>query len=252
MASNTIEVKVPDYLSIEQYKAMNDYKGDSNFGRLVHIVSVTTGHPVSSIRKWPLDTLTKIANDFAAIADHHQEFHSIIEWNGELLGYSPIHASSLGEYIDLENLAKDFENNMHKIAAILYRPIKVHRFKSLEFAIKQKIKMVKNKVENVFDWYTVEDYDNEKRKLREETFRDFPAHIFLGAISFFFSSANLYSTNTLYLEGQISRRMKEEMIRDQLEILSHSIGVGGGLYTTSLSPIYFKLQGTDPSQKLTS
>ena len=41
-----------------------------------------------------------------------------------------------------------------------------------------------NKVENVFDWYTVEPYDNDKRKQVEESFRDFPAHIFLGAISF--------------------------------------------------------------------
>ncbi len=245
MATQSIEIEVPDYLTIDQYRRMNDYKFDDNFGRLMHVVSVTTGYPVSQIRKWPLDTLTGIANDFAQLADHGQEFHSIIEWNGELLGYSPVQASTLGEYIDLENLAKDFENNMHKVAAILYRPIKAHRFKSLEFAIKQKIRMVKNKVENVFDWYTVEPYDNETRKMREEDFKDFPAHIFLGAMAFFFNSANLYSTNILYLEGQISKRMAQEMMKEQLDLLSATIGAGGGLSTTSLSPIFFRLQGTD-------
>lgn len=245
MASKTIEVSIPDYLTIDQYKKMNDYKFDDNFGRLVHSVSVMTGYPISKIRHWPLQSLTTIANDFAELADHKQEFHSIIEWNGELLGYSPVHSSTLGEYIDLENLSKDFEDNMHKIAAILYRPIKAHRFKSLSFAIKQKIKMVNNKVENVFDWYTVEPYDNDKRKQVEESFRDFPAHIFLGAISFFLNNASLYSLNTLYLEGHITKRKMTEMMNDHLEVLSQTTGAGGGLSTTSLSPIYYKLQGTD-------
>lgn len=252
MAKKTLEVSVPDYLSIEQYRLMNEYKGDDTFGRLIHVVSTMTGYSIDDIRKWPLDTLTSIANDYADIADSKNEFHSIIEWNGQLLGYAPVMASSLGEYIDLENLAKDFENNMHKIAAILYRPIKVHRFKTLEFAIKQKIKMVKNKVENVFDWYTVTPYDNQERKMREETFKDFPAHIFLGAISFFFSSASLYSTNTLFLEKKITKRTMITMIQDQLEVLSHSTMAGGGLSTTSLSPVYFKLQGMNQSPISTS
>jgi len=247
MPSKTLHITVPDYLTIDQYKKMNDYKSEDNFGRLCHSVSVMTGYKISEIRHWPIETLTTIANDFAELADHKQEFHSIIEWNGQLFGYSPVHGSSLGEYIDLESLSKDFENNMHKVAAILYRPIISHRFKSLSFAVRQKIKMVNNKVENVFDWYTVEPYDNEKRKQREESFRDFPAHIFLGAIGFFFSSVNLYSTNILYLEGRITKRTMMEMINQQLQTLSHNIGVGGGLFTTSLSPIYYKLQETPPS-----
>lgn len=248
----TLEVTIPEYLTIEQYGKMNEYKGDSTFGRLVHVVSVLTKRPISEVRKWSINSLTDLANGYSEIADHKNEFHSIIEWNGKLYGYAALKASTLGEYIDLENLSKDFENNMHKIAAILYRPIKTHRFKSLSFAIKQKIKMVNNKVENVFDWYNVEPYDSEERRSVENDFKDFPAHIFLGAVSFFLSTASLYSTNTLYLEGKISKRMMNQMIQEQLEVLSHSTGAGGGLFTTSLSPIYFKLQGTQPSQMSTS
>jgi len=251
MNKKTLSITIPDYLTIEQYLNMNSYKGDSNFGRLVHSVAVMTNTEKSEVRKWPVDVLTELGNDFAKLADHHNEFHSIIEWNGILYGYAPIKASTLGEYIDIENLAKDFEKNMHKIAAILYRPIMTHRFKSLEFAIKQKIKMVKNKVENVFDWYSVEPYDNKKRKQVEEEFKDFPAHIFLGAISFFLSTVSLYSTNTLYLQGKISNRMKTQMMNDQLEILSQTTGGGGGLFTNSLSPIYYQLQGTKRSQTST-
>ena len=42
---------------------------------------------------------------------------------GKLYGYSSIKKCSLGEYIDLETYCKDMENSMHKVAAILYRPI---------------------------------------------------------------------------------------------------------------------------------
>ena len=247
MAKQTIDITIPEYLSIDQYRQMNAYTGDSDFGRLVHAVAAMTNYTVDEVRTWSLESLTDLANEFALIADHKQEFHSIIEWNGKLYGYSTITNSTLGEYIDIENLAKDMENNMHKICAILYRPIKKHRFKSLKFAVKQKIKMLSNKVENVFDWYEVEPYDNTERKLVEEEFKDFPAHIFLGAVSFFLSAVNLYSTNILYSNKKISERTRNKMNKETYKILSQTIGAGGGLFTHSVNPIYYKLQGTNQS-----
>ncbi len=240
--STTLKLQLPDYLSIEQYLSMNDYKGDSNFGRLVHTVHIITGYDKKEIRKWPINVLTDLANEFAELADHKNEFHSIIEFNGQMYGYSSIKQQTLGEYIDLENLVKDFELNAHKIAALLYRPIVKHRFDSFNFAIKQKIKTVNNKVENVFDWYTIEEYDNEKRKDREDLFKTFPAHIFLGAISFFLNNASLYSLHTLYLENKVTKEMRDTMMMDQLVNLSASTGAGGGLFTHSLNPIYYQLR----------
>tara|TARA_R110001606_G_C15380527_1_gene650360 strand:+ start:617 stop:1363 length:747 start_codon:yes stop_codon:yes gene_type:complete len=245
-SKKTLDVTIPEYLSVDQYRLMNDYNGDSEFGRLIHAVAAMTKFTVDEVRTWSLESLKDLANEFASISDHKQEFHSIIEWEGELYGYAPIASSTLGEYIDLENLAKDMHNNMHKVAAILYRPITSHRFKTLKFAYKQKVKMLNNKVENVFDWYTVEKYDSDKRKLREESFRDFPAHILLGAVSFFLSSVNLYSTNILSSQGKMSTRTKDRLMKQQTEILSQNIGAGGGLFTHSVSPLYYQLQGTQP------
>jgi len=242
MATTTLKLELPEYLSIEQYLNMNNYKGDSNFGRLVHLVHTVTGKDKKEIRSWPVDILTDIGNQFADLADHKNEFHSIIEFDGQLYGYANIKQQTLGEYIDLENLAKDFEANAHKIAALLYRPITKHRFDTLKFMVKQKIKMVNNAVENVFDWYSIEKYDNEKRKDREKLFQTFPAHIFLGAINFFLSTANLYSINILFLEEKISKETRDEMIHLQLKRVSENIGAGGGLSTNYLSPTYFRLQ----------
>ncbi len=241
---NTIELTIPDYITIEQYSRMSKTEGMTALEKMLTGISAITGKDVEEVKRWSIEDIKHLSEEFTTLADHNQEFHSIIEWNDTLYGYAPIKASTLGEYIDIENLCQDFENNMHKVAAILYRPIKAHRFKSLQFHIKQKIKMLKNSVENVFDWYTVESYDSEKRKQVEEEFKDFPAHIFLGAVSFFLCSANLYSTNTLYLEGKMSKRMSQEMIQAQLELLSAVTGAGGGLSTTSLSPEYYQLRGT--------
>ena len=238
----TLDITIPDFLSIEQYAKMNSYNGDSELERMAHVIASLTDATKPEILKWPIKVIKEIANSFAELVEHKHEFHSIIEWNGTLYGYSSLQTSNLGEYIDIENYTKDLPANMHKMAATLYRPIVSHRFKSLKFAIKQKIKMVNNKVENVFDWYTVEPYDSDKRKLREEEFKNFPAHIFFGAVNFFLHTANQYSIDILFSQNKITRRTAEKMKKEQVEVLSQSTGAGGGLYIHSPSPIYLKLQ----------
>ena len=243
--SKTLEIQIPDYLSIEQYRKMASVTSLDPFIQMVTAVSIFTGYTVDEIKQWSVSSIKDLANQFAAIADPKSEFHSIVEWNGTLYGYAPISKATLGEFIDIENLSKDLVNNMHKIAAIIYRPITKHRFDSIKFTVKQKIKMASNKVENVFDWYEVEKYNNEERKMREESFRDFPIHIFLGAISFFLNSVNMYSISILSSENKISKRMAARTLQETLDNLSSNIGHGGGLYINSLSPIYYKLRGTD-------
>lgn len=243
MKTKSIQLEVPDYVSIEQYANINSYSGDDNLGKLIHTVSKITGEEVDEVKKWSLDSMKKVADIFADIADHNEQFHSIIEWNGELLGYSSIKQASLGEYLDLESLAKDLQNNMHKIAAIFYRPITKHRFNSLKFLTKQRIKIANNDVEDVFDWYEVEEYDSKKRKLREESFKNFPVHIFLGALSFFLTNANQYLNSIAYSQNQMTKEMMEKKNNILLGSLLLNTGAGGGLSISSVNPIYYQYQG---------
>lgn len=247
MGKNQYTVNLPEYLTIQQYKEMFKYKGDSNLERLVHNISSMTGINVEEVKDYPVELLVNISNDLSKVVDHKNEFHSIIEWDGQLYGFANLKQATLGEYMDLDNLSKDLQGNMEKIAAILYRPITKHRFESLQFAVKQKIRMLSNKVANVFDWYTIEKYNSETRKDREELFKDFPAHIFLGALSFFLTTASLYLNRIQYLEDQISKRTMESQEKNLLESLSLSTGAGGGLFTTSLNPIYYRLQESQRS-----
>ena len=44
---------------------------------------------------------------------------------------------------------------------------------------------MKYEVENVFDYYEIEEYDTSKRKTESSKFDDFPIDIALGAMAFF-------------------------------------------------------------------
>lgn len=241
----SLQLEIPEYMTISQYADMTSYKGQSKFGRLVHTVASLTGQTKADVRMWSMDSLTEVSNLYAKIADHKELFHPLIEWDGVLYGYSNIKQFSLGEYIDLETLCKDLENNMHKVAAILYRPVKKHRFNSFKYALKQGVKIVQNKIVNPFDWYELDKYDSKERKLAEEKFKDFPVHLFLGAVSFFLSTASLYLNSIAFSENTITKKEMMGVETAILDLLSGNTGDGSVHYSHSLKPMYFKLLETN-------
>jgi len=243
-----INLTIPDYLTVEQYVKMSDYKGDSELGRLIHKVSTISGYSEQEIRHWDLESLNKVVTLYNEIADPKASFHPVLEFNGQLYGYSNIKQMSLGEYIDLEEYSKDLASNMNKVAAILYRPITKQRFGTLKFAVKQKIKMLTNDVENVFDWYDIEKYDYESMLGQAEQFKQFPAHILLGAIGFFLANASQYLIHTAYLEKRINKREMTRLMIQMERSLIQSIGDGGVLSTTSPKLTYYQFQGKNESQ----
>lgn len=238
MKKKTLSFDIPEYLTVEQYSKMSGLDDVNKVQKMITIISALTGYGEEEVQTWSLDSLQKVFQAYSSLADTKNEFHSLIEWNGQLYGYSDIKNMTLGCYVDLEHLSKDLDKNLHKIAALLYRPVTKHRFNSLKFTIKQQLKMVNNKVENVFDWYELEPYDSNVRKSREEEFKSFPAHILLGALSFFLSTASLYLNNTAYSQKVIE---KETMMNQHDSLLGNlllNIGGGSGLFIHSPKLIY--------------
>lgn len=248
MKTVNIDIEIPEYLTIKQYQDINKYKSlDSKFEKLVKTVSTFTNLTYDDIRNMPVDTLQEIAKDIDNISDHKDEFHAIVEFNGKVYGYQDIKASTLGSYIDLENFCKeDMDKNLHRIAALLYRPIVKNTLGGYKWTMKQTIKLAKNSVENVFDYYTIEEYDSEKRKEREKEFLDFPVHILLGALGFFLGSASMYLANIAYSMNpdQISPQAMKMTEKKILQGLSSTIGDGLQLFTNSQKPLFFKLPAT--------
>lgn len=244
METKTIQIEIPEYLTIGQYQKLPDYdQEDSALKRHIKSISALTDIPQEEIAYWDVNSMKKVYDLLQGLGSDRSEFHSLVEFNGVLYGYDNIRHHSLGEYIDLENLCKDTKNNLHKIAAILYRPVTDHRFGTLDFVIKQKIKMVANKdVANVFDFYDIEKYDSKVRRKREQEFKDFPVHIVNGAMAFFLSNATQYLNSTQYSK-LMGKTMMKEINQGILESLLASTGGGGGLSIHSLKPIYYQYQG---------
>ncbi len=241
--TKTVPVSIPEYLTIKQYQELQNLPDtDSKLEKSLWIISTLTGIEVEELKYWDLKSIKKVNDLIEKMINPGNEFHSLIEWNGTLYGYSNIKQQSLGEYIDLENLSKDINNNLHKVVSILYRPVTSHKFDSLSFQLKHHLKVVRNnEVANVFDAYDIEGYDSDKRKKVEDNFLGFPVTIALGAISFFLITGSQYLNSIVYSENQ---NLKEKTNQKMLTSLIANIGVGGGLYTHSLKPVYLQLQET--------
>jgi len=230
-----LNLEVPEYLTISKYQEMMSYKGTNSFHRLCFTVATLTGEPLEEVKKWNIESLKKVSDIYTEVASHKELFYPIIEFNGQLYGYRDIRKSSLGEYIDLETYSKDLTGNMNKLAAILYRPIVKTKFNDIVFNIKQGIKVAANEVSNVFDWYTIEDYDTEKANLRSEDYKEFPVHLFLGGLSFFLNSAGLYLNHTAYSEGTMTQKTMKKAEKLILQNLSLNTGAGLGHYLPYLN-----------------
>lgn len=245
METKTIQLEIPEYLTIRQYMDMVKESGiESKIQKNLHIISSITGISKDELQYWDLESLKEVAELLTNLGEPNGEFHSIIEWNGTLYGYSDIKQQNLGQYIDIENLCKDIDNNLHKIAACLYRPITDHKFNSTKFILKNSIKvLVEKDVVNVFDYYNIERYDSEIRKKREDEFLNFPVSIALGAISFFLVNASQYLNNIAFSQILTKKKLKQ-MNQTLLESLTLNTGAGGGLSILSPKVEYLQLQET--------
>lgn len=202
----TVKVDIPNYLTIKHYlgfQLINDVK--NNIDLVINTVSIMTGYPIEEIRQWNINDLVTVYKALAEVQlDTKPEFYPILEVEGTLYGFQPISKMTVGEHMDLETLAKDTHKNLSEIIAILYRPIKEHKLKSLEFKVKSNIKALVGGSEHLFPYYTVEPYDSTQRKIDKEKMNDFPASVALGAMSFFLltGGTSLKNSQTSSLQDQ--------------------------------------------------
>lgn len=239
MKTKTIKVTIPEYLTLKQYQDIITFQG-TDLQKLLFTVSSVSNYTEEQLRELPVDAIEEIAERITQLSFPKQTFHPLIEFDDKLYGFAYIAQCSVGEYIDLESLAKDVPNNLIKLAALLYRPVKKNRFGTIRYKVSQKVKSVANDVPNPFDYYTIEKYDSGKRKDREKLFENFPAHVVLGALSFFLSTATLYLNHILYSKGQITLRKK--MIQEKEVMASLLASTGDGLVhsTHYQNPISFQ------------
>lgn len=236
-----IKVKIPEYISIGQYQQFSKYDSLEPLEKMLKIITTLTNYTEKEIGQWTLPAISQAAQALSDVAISENEFHAIVEYKGEMYGFANLSRNKFSEFIDLQTLLKDPIENLHQIAAVLYRPITKHKFTSFKFTVKHGFNIAVNKITNPFDWYTLDSYDSEVREERSDMMKDFPVQLILGALGFISVTGTLSLNDTLCSMGKMSLKAKTLTQKSLLESLSQSIGGGGGLFTRSAKPIYYRL-----------
>jgi len=227
-------IEIPEYISIEKYQELTNLEHLSDIGKMVRTINVFTDIPEDEIKTWAISDLGKVGKDFSNRVSTATEFYPMWEHKGINYGYVDISTMSMGEFIDLENLCKKPNENLHEIMAVLYRPVLTHRFDKLKFKAKHNVQLIQNKVDNVFKWYTVKEYNNDSRHVDAEVMKDLPVGFALGALNFFLGTANLHWINSLNsLKTMKTDKMKKLLTKQTLEALTD---IGDGLRHYIRSP----------------
>ena len=236
-----IKLTIPDYLKVGHYQQLTNMEHLGNVGKAIKLISVISDIPEDEVMKWDVKSINRVQGDLTTLLNIKEEFYPIFEHDGVMYGFSNIHRMSLGEYNDLERLAKEPLKNLHEIMAILYRPITEHKLDTSTWKVKHMLKLAVKKVDNIFKRYEVEKYDSNKRVINADIMKDLPVAFALGAMGFFLETASLSSITTLH---SLPKEKKQEMTKIKNASLLRLNHIGDGLrqFITSPTQVYSILQ----------
>ena len=225
------EIQIPKELTISLWNKIRNIEHLSDIEKIITTVSAVSGEDVEEVKRWDFLSLTQV---YKLINDNIEETQSIflpiIDFDGKQYGFQPISKMSGGEYIDLESKMKKGVDGLEEIISHLYRPITKSRFNTLEWKIKNNVKYIMGKSEDLFKYYDVEEYDSEKCEWRREVLRELPLSIALGAYNFFLVLGWQLSKNMLTYSQHLSEEQKKQMM-EELDQVSQNIMVGSTSYT---------------------
>ena len=228
--SKVIKIQIPTEFTIEHYQKLGEYEHLSDLLKIIRVISVISGYDEEDIKTWDLSSINKIYNDLQErILNTTPIFLPIFEWEGIEYGIQPISKMSAGEYIDLDLRLQ--KGDILEVISILYRPIVSHKFDSLQWKIRNGVKHIQGKAENLFKYYKVEEYDNEKREWRKEIFKSLPVSIALGAYNFFLLIGLQYSNDILQSSPKLTEKEKK-MLNKKIRNLLVNTGAGFSPSTT--------------------
>ena len=220
-------VKTPDSwsdVSISQFQEM------SVTNNPIEVAAILCNEDGEELKKLDVASMARIeaSLDWTAILPNEANFKPILEVNGEKFGFiNRLTDLTVGQWVDLEFYTQDTVKNMHKIMAILYRPLIV------AFTDTERV---------------VEDYDSATGAIRAESFLDGVSVGDVYGALVFFSTIVKESTVTMqeYLENLNPLSMMQMMKLSRSERLDYlrrryrKSGHGMDIYTNSQREILRK------------
>ena len=214
-----IDYQLPEKMTISQYQTINTKQDVMGVDKSLFILSVLSGCPIDTLKRVRTSEAARLfsyANQL--FMDESVKFQQTFEFKGKKFGFIPnINNISLGEYIDLDHFITDgVVKNLHKIIAILYRPLKYGQ-----------------KVMGKYVW-DIEEYSMEDFESRADLFKELEVEKAFSASNFFFHlgvQSIKHMNNSLMME-KMSLEEMEKM--NQLNSLvkkmdQHLMNIGVGM-----------------------
>ena len=232
-----------EYFSIADFNAWNQLGDDATqLERCEHFMSYYKGITIDELRALPkgevLNEYGKLSEVFANTAA--PQFYPLIMIDDVLHGYIDISKMSLGEYVDLEKMTKDTQQNLPLITALLYRPIKKHQLNSLKYKVVNGYNVGRKQLTNLWDYYELEPYNYSTAITNSERMSGLPVAFAMGALSFFLLQTSLMqaSMQRYSLAKGVRERVKvmkdiPSQMKSMMNEATVTIGSGLQLFATS-------------------
>ena len=208
-----IEINVPTSLNeitlgqYQKYLKIAENNPEGNFLN-AKMIEIFCGIPLSESYKLKMSSVTAILDILEELLNEKPKHIERFTMNGVDYGFIPdLDEVSLGEYIDLDNSASDWEK-MHIAMNVLYRPINISKAGK----------------------YNIVDYDVNN----PEDMKAMPLGAAIGSLFFFYNLGMELSKHTILYSSQA------EMEGIQSQLTSEQSGVGINQFMDSLTGI---LQG---------
>jgi hypothetical protein len=187
-----IEINVPTSLNeitlgqYQKYLKIAENNPDGNFLD-AKMIEIFCGIPLSDSYKIKMSSVRAIVDILVSLLESKPTHVERFEMNGVQYGFIPdLDEMSLGEYIDLDNNASQWEN-MHIAMNVLYRPIKTSKLGK----------------------YNIEDYNVKN----PEAMKDMPLGAAIGSLFFFYNlGIELANHTILYSNNQAEMEIYQEQL----------------------------------------
>ena len=240
-----MEVKLPEYISISDYRKITSLDHLTESEQMLARIAILTKTDLKIIRSWTGDNVVNITNQITDLINSTKpEFYPLIEFEGKTYGFSTLSKMTLGEYVDIENLCKDINDNLSEVMALMYREVTNNKFDTFKWKLNSRVKLALGKTEDLFKYYKIKPYNSDDRPIDAETFENFPVKYLLGALFFFTLIRTEYLNSTLLSLNPNNEMTKEIMNQEMINLL---LSIGGGLaqFMASAKPISFQSQETN-------
>jgi len=211
-----IEINVPTSLSevtLGQYQKFLKIAEDNPEGNFLNakMIEIFCGIPLSDSYKLKMSSVTAIIDILNELLSQTPKRVEQFTMNGVEYGFIPdLDEMSLGEYVDLDGNASDW-NNMHIAMNVLYRKIKIKKSGK----------------------YNIVDYNVEN----PEKMKDMPLDAAIGSLFFFYNLGMELSKHTiLYSSNQAEMEVYQE------QLISQTNGDGISQFMDSLTEILQNLK----------